>query len=236
MLRRVSYLCPLHRAGCLPHRGSASHPRGRRRLACKSRVAEAGRRLQWAGVISPPNRFPGGRTSDMSGLNKGLGTIQARLRWDPSPMGEPDHDLDLVAAVFRRDGELAHLVHFDSRSPDGTIMLDRDSRTGQGLGTDEAMTLELERMPSSSTRVVVGVVVQQTDGRKTFGQVPNAAVQIVEEYDTLADHTLGALEGDTVAVIAECVRRADSGVWEFHPALRGFDADPESFVRLAAHD
>ena len=37
-------------------------------------------------------------------------------------------------------------MYFDSRSPDGTIYLDRDSRTGQGLGYDEVMTIELSRM------------------------------------------------------------------------------------------
>ena len=63
-------------------------------------------------------------------------------------------------------GAPAYLVHFDSRSPDGTINLNRDSRTGQGLGTDESMTLELERLSSEYARVVVGITIQQGAGRE----------------------------------------------------------------------
>ncbi len=168
----------------------------------------------------------------MSGLNKGLGTVEVRLRWDPSPMGEPDNDLDLVAFVYERDGALAYVVHFDSRSPDGTITLNRDSRTGQGFGTDEAMKLELERLAPTYTRIVVGVVIQQADSHKTFGQVHNTEAGVFEGYDELAAHDLGSLPGDTAATVAEFVREDGSDGWEFHHMLRGFDVDPESFAGL----
>lgn len=169
----------------------------------------------------------------MSGLNKGLGTVEVRLRWDPSPMGQPDHDLDLVAAVFESGGAApAYVVHFDSRSPDGTITLSRDSRTGQGFGTDEAMKLEFERLAPAYTRVVVGVAIQQADGRKTFGQVHNTEVRLFEGYDELAVHELSALSGDTAATVAEFVRENGSGGWELRQTLRGFDTDPQSFTGL----
>ncbi len=62
-------------------------------------------------------------------------------------------------------------MHFDSRSPDGTITLSRDSRTGQGLGVDESMVLELDRLSDAYGRVMVGVAVQQSGGPVVFGQV-----------------------------------------------------------------
>jgi tellurium resistance protein TerD len=167
-----------------------------------------------------------------SGLNKGLGTVEVRLRWDPSPMGEPDHDLDLIAVVFRSDGTAEYVVHFDSRSPDGTITLTRDSRTGQGFGTDEAMKLEFERLRPEYARVAVGVVIQQADGRKTFPEVHNTEVQIFEGYDELAVHDLGTLSGGTAASVAEFVREDGTGEWQLRQALRGFDVDPESFAAL----
>ena len=172
----------------------------------------------------------------MNGLNKGLDTVEVRLRWDPSAMGEPDNDLDLVAVVHEEDGTVAYTVHFDSRSPDGTITLNRDSRTGQGFGTDEAMKLELERLAPRYTRVMVGVAVQQTEGRRTFGQVPNAEAHVVEGYDELAAHDLGALTGHTAATVAEFVRDPGSGTWEFRHVLRGFDVDPDSFPGLMGKD
>lgn len=174
----------------------------------------------------------------MTGLNKGLRKIEVALKWDPSPVGEPAHDLDIVAGTYRAAdpyGEPAYLVHFDSRSPDGTINLNRDSRTGQGLGIDESMTLELERLSSEYTRVVVGITIQQGSGRKTFGDVPNTSVRILEGYTELVNSDFAGVSGATSATVAVFVRD-DSGEWEIQSAIRGFDAEPEDFGRLMGKD
>lgn len=167
-------------------------------------------------------------------LNKGSGRIEIQLRWDPSPLGAPDTDLDLVAATFPTDdrsGEPAYLVHFGSRSPDGTITLNRDSKTGKGLGTDESMTLELERLSSSYGRVVVGVVIQQHDGRQTFGEVARPDIRLLEGYTPLLEYDFAGVAEATAATVAEFVR-GDTGEWHFHEAVRGYDADPATFGTL----
>lgn len=167
----------------------------------------------------------------MTGLNKGPSKVQVALRWDPSPLGEPPHDLDIVAATYTAAdpyGEPAYRVHFDHRSPDGTITLNRDSQTGQGFGADEVMTLELERLATSYTRVVVGVAIQQGGVPKTFSDVTNCSFRIADGITELANSGfIGAL-GAKAATIAEFIRN-DSGEWEFHEGIRGFDADPEEF-------
>ncbi|MGK5629836.1 TerD family protein [Streptomyces sp. URMC 123] len=170
----------------------------------------------------------------MSGLNKGLGTVAVTLKWDPSPFGAAAHDLDIIAATYTADapyGPPAYLVHFDSRSPDGTITLNRDSRTGQGFGYDEVMTLELDRLAPVFTRVVVGVAIQQGGARKTFGVVANTAVRLAEGYTELARSDFSGVRDATAATVAEFTRDA-SGEWQFHLIMRGFDTDPESFVTL----
>ena len=129
----------------------------------------------------------------MSTFNKGLGKVEVGLRWDPSPLGSPDHDLDLVAAVYTADApytEPDYVVHFDSRSPDGTVMLNRDSRTGQGFGDDEVMTLEFDRIAERYTRVVVGAAIQQTEGHLVFGDIANTGVRIAEGYTELSTSDL----------------------------------------------
>ncbi|SCK25434.1 tellurium resistance protein TerD [Streptomyces sp. WMMB 322] len=169
----------------------------------------------------------------MSSINKGLEKIEVTLKWDPSPIGEPVRDLDLIAATYTRDdphGEPDYLVHFDSRSPDGTITLNRDSRTGQGFGPDEAMTLELERLADTYARVVVGVAIQQGGGRMTFGDVANSLVEITEGYTKLAEDDFSGVPRSTAATVAEFVR-SDSGAWELRGGVTGFDTEPESFVR-----
>ncbi|MCX4789867.1 MULTISPECIES: TerD family protein [unclassified Streptomyces] len=168
----------------------------------------------------------------MSTPNKDIEKVEVRLKWDPSPPGAPAHDLDIIAATYLTNvpyGSPAYLVHFDSRSPDGTITLNRDSRTGQGFGFDEVMTLELGRLSTAYTRVVVGVAIQQRDGHKTFAEIANTGVQVREGYTNLAEDDFSAVGAATAATVAEFVRSA-SGVWEFHATVRGFDGDPDSFA------
>jgi tellurium resistance protein TerD len=170
----------------------------------------------------------------MNSLNKGLDKVEIAIKWDPSPLGEPDRDLDLVAATYTADppqGEPAYLVHFDSRSPDGTITLNRDSRTGMGLGFDEAMTLELDRLADRYIRVLVGVAIQQAEGRLTFGEIPGKGLRIRSEDTDLVAGDLDEAPGATAAVVAEFARDA-SGAWQLHAGVRGFDTDPASFARM----
>ncbi|MDX3357324.1 TerD family protein [Streptomyces sp. ME01-24h] len=170
----------------------------------------------------------------MSSATKGLGKVEVRLKWDPSPIGTPASDLDIVAAAYPATaphGAPAYLVHFDSRSPDGTITLNRDSKTGQGLGFDEIMTLELDRLSPDYGRVVVGVVVQQRDGRMTFADIAGTGVRVVEGRTDLAASDLGEVAAATAATVGE-FRRGEAGEWRFHPGVRGFDTDPAAFARV----
>lgn len=170
----------------------------------------------------------------MSTPNKDIERVEVRVKWGPSATGEPANDLDIIAATYGTDspyGTPAYLVHFDSRSPDGTITLNRDSRTGQGFGFDEVMTLELDRLSDAYSRVVVGVAIQQRDGHKTFGQIEHTAVQIREGYTSLAENDFSAVATASAAVVAEFVRDA-SGSWGFRGDVRGFDGDPDSFASV----
>ncbi|MFE0643520.1 TerD family protein [Streptomyces sp. NPDC058877] len=167
----------------------------------------------------------------MSGLNKGVGRVEVTLKWDPAAPGAPAHDLDLVAGVFTAadpHGAPAQLVHFGSRSPDGTITLHRDSRTGQGFGYDEAMTVELDRLDSRYARVVVGVVIQQGGGRLTFGDVANTGIRVREGYTDLLTHDFTDVHQARSATVIEFTRNGTNG-WSYRSLSRGFDVDPQAF-------
>ncbi|MFI6645115.1 TerD family protein [Streptomyces sp. NPDC050504] len=169
----------------------------------------------------------------MSSVSKGIRKVEVALRWDPSPLGSPPHDLDVIAATYTTDDPAespAYLVHFDSRSPDGTIYLNRDSRTGQGFGDDEVMTLELERLAPSYTRVVVGVAIQQGEGSTAFGDIAGLGFKIREGHTELYAHDFAALSASTAATLAEFTRD-ESGAWRFRETVRGYDADPDAFAR-----
>ncbi|WP_189310260.1 TerD family protein [Streptomyces brasiliensis] len=169
----------------------------------------------------------------MNGLSKGIRRVEVALKWDPSPAGQPPTDLDIVAATYLANDPYAtpaYLVHFDSRSPDGTIYLNRDSKDGKGFGWDEVMTLELDRLDARYARVVVGVVIQQRDAARTFVNVLNPGVRIREGYTVLAEDGFGSVLGATATTVAEFVRGA-SGGWDFRHAMNGFEDDPVTFTR-----
>ncbi|MEU4931146.1 TerD family protein [Streptomyces yokosukanensis] len=170
----------------------------------------------------------------MTGFSKGIRKVEVALKWDPSPAGQPPTDLDIVAATFAADdayGAPAYVVHFDSRSPDGTIFLNRDSTDGRGFGWDEVMTLEMDRLDGRYARVVVGVVIQQRPGHKPFADVLNPAMRVREGYTVLAEDDFGSVLGATAATIAEFARD-DAGEWTFRPGVHGFQEDPATFMRV----
>ncbi|MFG2681723.1 TerD family protein [Streptomyces sp. NPDC048392] len=170
----------------------------------------------------------------MNGLSKGLRKVEVALRWDPSPAGQPPTDLDLVAGTYPADdpyGAPSYLVHFDSRSPDGTIYLDRDSKDGKGFGFDEVMTLELDRLDARYARVVVGVAIQQRAEERTFGHVANPGLRVREGYTDLATEDFAGVPSAIAATVAEFVRD-ESGAWEFRAGVHGYQGDPAAFTRV----
>ncbi|MFF8594928.1 TerD family protein [Streptomyces sp. NPDC015220] len=169
----------------------------------------------------------------MSGLSKGIRKVEVAIKWDPSPAGQPPTDLDIVAATYLAGdpyGVPSYVVHFDSRSPDGTIYLNRDSTDGRGFGWDEVMTLELDRLSERYTRVVVGVVIQQRAAHRTFAGVLDSGLRIREGYTVLAEDDFGTVPSATAAAVAEFTRDG-SGSWDFRPGIHGFEDDPATFTR-----
>ncbi|MET7486823.1 TerD family protein [Streptomyces sp. NPDC005538] len=173
-----------------------------------------------------------GERHPVSTISKVEGKVEVRLRWDPSPFGEPPRHLDIVAATYSADapyGRPVYVVHTESRSPDGTINMSRHSETGQGYGYIEVMVLELDRLASSFARVVVGVAIHQSGGPRTFGDLSHARALVVEGYKELLSDDFAGVAGSTAATVGEFTKDA-SGAWEFRSMVRGFDSEPVGFT------
>jgi tellurium resistance protein TerD len=168
----------------------------------------------------------------VSGAGDGLGKVEVKLRWDPSPYGEPPRHLDIIAATYSVDdphGRPVYVVHYDSRSPDGTINMTRHSETGMGYGFVEAMVLEFERVSSAYGRVVVGVGIHQDSGPRTFGEIANAGVVVAEGYRQLLADDFRTVPDARAATVGEFTRD-ESGAWRFRGMVRGYDSDPVLFA------
>ncbi|MFF4749082.1 TerD family protein [Streptomyces sp. NPDC002514] len=168
----------------------------------------------------------------MKVVGRGPGKVEIRLKWDPSPLGESPRHLDIVAATYSVDdpfGRPAYVVHYDSRSPDGTINMNRHSQTGMGFGFVEVMSLEFDRLSSAYARVVAGVVIHQEPDPRTFGDMSNAGVVIVEGHQELLADDFSGVAVARATTVAEFARN-DAGEWEMHEMIRGSDSEPETFI------
>ncbi len=161
-----------------------------------------------------------------------LSKVEVRLKWDPSPLGEPPRHLDIIAATYAVDspsGQPVYVVHYDSRSPDGTINMTRHSQTGMGFGFVEVMVLDLYRLAPAYGRVVVGVVIHQDGGARTFRDIRNTGVLVVEKYAELLKDDFARVAGSAAATVAEFVRD-DTGQWRMCEMIRGYAGDPQTFA------
>jgi len=113
-------------------------------------------------------------------------------------------------------------VYFGSRSPDGTIYLNRDSKDGKGFGWDEVMTLELDRLDGRYARVVVGVLIQQRTESRTFAGVLNPGFRLREGYTVLTQGDFG--DGDK----AELAKRYPGA------QSRDYDGNPGRLTEMDA--
>ncbi|MFI6352265.1 TerD family protein [Streptomyces sp. NPDC050743] len=168
----------------------------------------------------------------MSDGGKALGKVEVRLKWDPSPLGETPRHLDIIAATYSADdphGRPVYVVHYDSRSPDGTINMTRHSQTGMGFGFVEVMVLEFDRLSDVYGRVVVGVAIHQDGGPRTFGDISHAGVVVVDGYRQLLMDDFAQVADATAATVAEFTRDS-GGAWEMREMILGFDSDPVLFT------
>ncbi|WP_369390344.1 TerD family protein [Streptomyces sp. CG1] len=168
----------------------------------------------------------------MSTTSAGLGKVEVKLKWDPSPLGEPPRHLDIIAATYSVDdlyGRPVYVVDYERRSPDGTITMPRHSETGMGFGFVEVMVLEFDRLAPVYGRVVVGVAIHQDGGPRTFGDIRNAGVLVAEKYTELLKDDFAQVAESTATTVAEFVRD-DSGQWRMHEMIRGYDSDPVTFT------
>jgi tellurium resistance protein TerD len=147
------------------------------------------------------------------------------LGWDVSKSSS-GADFDLDTAVFLlndRDRLISdsHFVFYNntkSPDPDGAVEYLGDNRTGAGEGDDEAIAINLPKIPDAVRKVVITASIYEGDERgQSFGQVQNAYIRLVNvetkdevlRYDLTQEYSV-----ETAMVMAELERQDDS--WQMN--------------------
>ena len=167
----------------------------------------------------------------------GITNALVGLGWDVRSTTGTDFDLDASAILVKPDGKVLsdqHFVFFNNlQSPEGAVIHTGDNRTGEGEGDDEAIKVNLQKVPTDVDKVVFVVSIYDADTRsQNFGQVRNAFIRVVNEANNqeLARYDLSEdASTETAMIFGEVYRnRAE---WKFRAVGQGYESGLAGIAR-----
>lgn len=172
--------------------------------------------LQKGGNVNLSKEAPG-----MTQLLVGLG-------WDSRATDGSAFDLDASAFLLDANGKVRSDADFifynQTKSSDGSVQHTGDNTTGVGDGDDEAISIDLGKVPADVDKVAICVTIHDAEARRqNFGMVSSAYMRCVDaanntevaKYDLSEDASV-----ETAMIFGEIYRNA--GAWKFKAVGAGF--------------
>ena len=159
----------------------------------------------------------------------GMTKVLVGLGWDTRSTDGVDFDLDASAFLLKADGKVRadsdFIFYNQLKSVDGSVEHTGDNRTGAGDGDDEAIKVDLSKVPADIDKIAFTVTIHEAETRRqSFGQVRNAFIRIVNQdsnvevarYDLAEDAST-----ETAMIFAELYRHGTE--WKFRAVGQGFN-------------
>ena len=170
----------------------------------------------------------GGNLS-LSKTDPSLNQVLIGLGWDARATDGVDFDLDasafLLAANDKVRAETDFIFYNQTRSPEGSVEHTGDNRTGAGDGDDEAVKIDLAKVPADVQKIAITVTIHDAESRgQNFGQVQNAFIRVVNDqtnveivrFDLNEDYST-----ETAMIFGELYRH--NGEWKFRAVGQGYN-------------
>ena len=169
----------------------------------------------------------GGNVS-LSKTDPGLKQVLIGLGWEARSTDGVDFDLDASAFLLTESGKVRgdndFIFYNNLRSVDGSVEHTGDNRTGAGEGDDEALKIDLDKVPADITKIVFTVTIHDADARKqNFGMVADAFIRIVNDDSNVEVARFDLTEDastETAMVFGEIYRH--NGEWKFNAIGQGY--------------
>ena len=158
--------------------------------------------------------------------NPGLRNLLVGLGWDIAQISGQTFDLDVSVFMTDANGvtQPERFVFYNNPvSPDGSVRHGGDNRTGQGVGDDEMISIDLALVPADVQKISFTVTIDEADVKhQNFGMVSNGYVRIVNQSTSaeICRYELGNFSVETGLVVAEMYRHGAE--WKFNPIGSGF--------------
>ena len=169
-----------------------------------------------------------GANVSLSKEEPGLARVLIGLGWDARTTDGTEFDLDASAFLLNAGGKVrsdADFIFYNNlRAADGSVEHAGDNRTGDGDGDDEALTVDLARVPAEIGKIAVAVTIHDGEARRqSFGMVSNAFIRVVNDatgreiarYDLSEDAST-----ETAMIFGEVYRH--NGEWKFRAVGQGY--------------
>lgn len=170
----------------------------------------------------------GGNLS-LSKTDPSLNQVLVGLGWDARATDGVDFDLDasafLLGANDKVRSEADFIFYNQTRSPEGSVEHTGDNRTGEGDGDDEAVKIDLSKVPADIQKIAITVTIHDADSRgQNFGQVQNAFIRVVNDqsnveivrFDLNEDYST-----ETAMIFGELYRHNNE--WKFRAVGQGYN-------------
>lgn len=158
----------------------------------------------------------------------GMTKILLGLGWDERATDGAEFDLDASIFLLSDTGKVRNdqdfIFYNNLSSPCGSVVHQGDNRTGEGDGDDEAVKVDLSKVPADVQKVSVTVTIHDAESRnQNFGQVSNAFIRVVNDetneevarYDLSEDYSI-----ETAMIFGELYRH--NGEWKFKAVGQGY--------------
>lgn len=159
----------------------------------------------------------------------GMTKVLVGLGWDARSTDGTEFDLDASAFLLKADGKVRadsdFIFYNQLKSVDGSVEHTGDNRTGEGDGDDEAIKVDLSKIPADIHKIAFTVTIHEAEARRqSFGQVRNAFIRIVNQ-DTNVEVGRYDLDEDasteTAVIFGELYRHGTE--WKFRAVGQGFN-------------
>jgi tellurium resistance protein TerD len=158
----------------------------------------------------------------------GLNKISVGLGWDARVTDGAAFDLDASGFLVKADNKVrsdADFCFYNNKTvADGAVVHAGDNQTGDAVGDDESIKVELAKVPADIEKVVFAVTIHDAAARnQNFGQVAKAYIRIVNQennteiarFDLSEDASI-----ETAMIFGEIYRNGAD--WKFKAVGQGF--------------
>lgn len=178
-----------------------------------------------------------GQKINLTKTNPGLSKVIVGLGWDVNKYdGGQEFDLDASAFLLDASGKASSgddfIFYNNKQNMNASVVLSGDNLTGDGVGDDEVITVELASVPAEVSKVTFCITINEAQERsQNFGQVSKAYVRILNadnneeliRYDLGEDYSI-----ETAVVVGELYR--NNTEWKFSAIGAGYQKGLEGLV------